>query len=312
VAPQRRGLVIGLGIQGRKRVGVLGDRLAGIVDPNVPEASHRRLEDVDAGTFEALYLCCPEHVKRPYVEWALENGKHVLVEKPLFEDAAWLADAEQRARTLGLCIHTAYNHRYEPAVADLAVAVSAGAVGDLLEARFLYGNGTAEDVRRVDWKDSESGVIGLVGSHLLDLCHLLWSERQAWETAVVSHGQNQAPVSAWLVEHSGPGALLVGSSLIDWKNTFAIDVIGTAGSAHVRGLQKWGGSQYTLRHRVLPSGVPPEKTVARVGPDPTWELEDADFWAACEDPSRWEGLGRDIAVGRAIEGTRSTWPRPTC
>jgi scyllo-inositol 2-dehydrogenase (NADP+) len=305
----RRAVVVGLGIQGRKRVRVLGDRLAGVVDPTVPQATHRRLEDVAPETFDALFLCCPEEVKRSYVEWALAHGKHVLVEKPLLEDESWLVDAERRAREAGLCILTAYNHRFEPAIADLATAVSSGSLGELLEARFLYGNGTAEDVRRVDWKDSGSGVIGLVGSHLLDLCHWLWPERQEWEAAVVSHGENRAPVSSWLVERGARASLLVGSSLIDWKNVFTIDVIGTSGSAHVRGLQKWGGSEFILRHRVLPSGIPPEQATGRVGPDPTWEIEEADFWARCEGEEPWEGLGRDVAIARAIDRTKPSWLR---
>jgi hypothetical protein len=70
-------------------------------------------------------------------------------------------------------------------------------------------------------------------------------------------------------------------SLVSWRNTFTVDVIGELGSAHINGLCKWGPSTLTVRKRVLPSGRPEEDVTTVSGPDPTWELEYRFFKQLC-------------------------------
>ena len=62
-----------------------------------------------------------------------------------------------------------------------------------------------------------------------------------------------------------------------WKNCFQVDVFGNAGSLHLDGLGKWGGSALVQRRRVLPSGPPPEVTESRPAGDVTWEADLAEF-----------------------------------
>ena len=70
-------------------------------------------------------------------------------------------------------------------------------------------------------------------------------------------------------------------SLLSWRNHFAADVYGAAGSAHIDSLCKWGPSTFTLRRRILPSGRPSEDTVVLTQADPTWELEYVHFKSLC-------------------------------
>src|SRR5574341_1412012 len=62
-----------------------------------------------------------------------------------------------------------------------------------------------------------------------------------------------------------------------WKNTFRVEVFGSAGSLHLDGLGKWGGATLVRRTRVLPSGVPGETREEHPAGDLTWEADLAEF-----------------------------------
>ena len=63
------------------------------------------------------------------------------------------------------------------------------------------------------------------------------------------------------------------ATLLMWKNSFNLDVIGEKGSAHLNGLCKWGPSTLEIRKRKLPSGKPKIKIKKIKMKDPTWKLE---------------------------------------
>src|SRR5688500_2161460 len=89
-------IVVGLGIQGRKRRAVAGADVVATVDPVVAEATYRRVEDVPLGTYDAALVCTPDSAKIPLLTYFAEHGKHVLVEKPLLAENE--TDLEQLAQ----------------------------------------------------------------------------------------------------------------------------------------------------------------------------------------------------------------------
>src|SRR5207302_10180097 len=87
--------------------------------------------------------------------------------------------------------------------------------------------------------------------------------------------------------------LLLEMSFLSWKNTFAIDLFGSAGSLHVQGLPKWGPSELVIRERVRPSGVPRERRGPLPGgADVTWQ----------RDLQHFEGL-----VSGAVTSMENDW-----
>jgi predicted dehydrogenase len=98
-----------------------------------------------------------------------------------------------------------------------------------------------------------------------------------------------------------PGAspvVTLEGSLLSWRNTFRLEILGTEGSMHVDGLCKWGPSTLTVRDRVLPSGKPPERRWTLEQADPTWAIEHEHFLALCADPQT--DLDRDRWVDRVL------------
>src|SRR5262249_42235245 len=97
-----RVIVVGLGIQGRKRLRVAGDEAVGTVDPVNAEARWRRVEDVPLASYDAALVCTPDAPKLAILRHLLSHGKHALVEKPLFAaDDGALAALQRVARQHG-------------------------------------------------------------------------------------------------------------------------------------------------------------------------------------------------------------------
>ena len=270
-------VVVGLGNQGRKRRAVAGEDVVATVDPCNPEADHRELGAVGAGAYDAALVCTPDKAKLAVIEELVAGGKHVLVEKPLlvgFDDNLRL---EALAAETGAICYTAYNHRFEPHLARVKKLLDEGTLGKLYNARLFYGNGTARDVKESVWRDQGMGVVGDLGSHLLDLSLFLFGDRVGDSaTACVPWSrtcyENAAPDHA-IFSLRGEFEVAMEVSLLSWRNSFKLDITAEKGSIHVDGLCKWGPSEFVVRHRVLPSGKPDEERRAIERDDPTWALE---------------------------------------
>lgn len=277
-----RVIVVGYGIQGRKRARVAGQDLVATVDPVNTEADFRTIDDVPADSWDAALLCIPDEPKVALIERLLGQGKHVLVEKPLFADRATLERLGALARVKGVVCYTAYNHRFEPHFIGLKQAIDAGKLGNVHAARFYYGNGTARDVRNSAWRDKGGGVVPDLASHLLDTALYLFDCRDAsFQLWSAQRFENRAYDHAVFGAAAGRPTFEMTVSLLSWRNHFTADVYGDEGSAHISSLCKWGPSSLTLRNRVLPSGRPDEDTVTLVQADPTWAAEYQHFKALC-------------------------------
>jgi scyllo-inositol 2-dehydrogenase (NADP+) len=296
-----RVVVAGLGVQGHKRRRVAGTDFVAAVDPVNPQADYRAIEDVPLLSYDAVLACIPDEPKAELLGYLLGNGKHVLVEKPLWApDEKSIAELEDIARAKGVVCYVAYNHRFEPHFVRMREAVSSGKLGALYHCRMFYGNGTARLVRESQWRDQGAGVLPDLGSHLLDTAQF-WFGDIAENIRVVSSRcfENRAPDHVVLACGSTIPQLELEMTLLNWRNHFTCDLFAENGSVHIRSLCKWGPSSFTLRRRVLPSGRPPEDTITLVQDDPTWELEYVHFKSLCAGGHRTD-LSRDVQLNRVL------------
>lgn len=286
-----RVIVVGLGIQGRKRRAVAaacaGDSVVAVVDPVAPEADVRDVREVPLDRYDAALVCTPDTAKLAILEHLLGNGKHALVEKPLVaEDPADLLRLQEIAGRTGAVCYTAYNHRFEPHFVRMRDLIADGSLGRIFHARLFYGNGTARDVRNSVWRDQGAGVLPDLGSHLLDTVRFWFGEERVGEgcdgfgVAAADRFENNA-FDHILIQRGGVLPIQLEMTLLSWRNHFTADVYAENGSAHIESLCKWGPSSFTVRRRVLPSGRPPEETVTLTQPDPTWAVEYDHFKTLC-------------------------------
>lgn len=278
-----RVIVVGLGIQGRKRTAHAGADVVATVDPAVPDATYRRLDDVPLADYDAALVCTPDAAKIPLLTYLITNRKHVLVEKPLLaDDGAELDSLARLVRSSRAVCYTAYNHRFEPHLVRMKELIDGGSLGRVYQVSMFYGNGTARDVRNSPWRDQALGVIPDLASHMLDLCLFYFGpprgQPQPWSCA---RFENAAYDYFALGFPDGTPRLMLEGTLVSWRNTFSLDVFAEHGSAHVLGLCKWGPSSFVVRRRVLPSGKPPEEVHTLEQPDPTWVDEYEHFQRLC-------------------------------
>jgi scyllo-inositol 2-dehydrogenase (NADP+) len=281
-----RSLVVGYGVQGKKRQKFAGHDFCAVVDPVAAEANYKRIQDVPLDSFDAALVCTPDEVKVDLLAYLLKNKKHVLVEKPMVaESSSVLRELKSLAEANRLALYTAYNHRFEPHIARLKQIIDSKKLGQLYWMRMFYANGTARDVRNSAWRDQGSGVLADIGSHLLDTVQFLFGEHvPKFQAISFDRFENRSYDRVhFTAEPSGrQPKLVLEATMLSWRNSFALDLYGENGTAHIDCLCKWGPSTLTVRERVLPSGRPPEESSTLVCADPTWELEYAHFKELCK------------------------------
>jgi scyllo-inositol 2-dehydrogenase (NADP+) len=296
-----RVIVVGLGVQGKKRLAVAGKDAVATVDPVAPDARYKRVEDVPVDAYDAALVCTPDEVKIGLLTYLLSRGKHLLVEKPLFAaDPAELAGLKQLSRSSGAVCYTAYNHRFEPHFVRMKELIQSGRLGRIYSLRMFYGNGTARLVRDSAWRDQGAGVLPDLGSHLLDTA-LFWFGKPTEPFRIYSANrfENRAYDHVAFGSNGTP-VLQMETTLLSWRNHFYADLFAENGSAHISSLCKWGPSSFTVRDRKLPSGRPDEDSVTLVQPDPTWEMEYGHFRALCEQGGG--NLDNDIWINDVLGG----------
>jgi predicted dehydrogenase len=278
-----RVVIVGLGIQGRKRRAIAGADVVATVDPAISDADYRTIAEVPLDAYDAALVCAPDDAKVGLLTGLLENGKHVLVEKPLLApDEAELERLAMLAQRHAAVCYTAYNHRFEPHFIHMKETIDSGVLGRVYLCRMFYGNGTARDVRNSPWRDRGAGVLPDLGSHLLDAA-MFWFGTIDQPFAVWSANRFENRAFDHLAFGTrGTPLLEMEITLVSWRNHFTADVYGEHGSAHIDSLCKWGPSSFVRRIRVLPSGRPPEEVTTLVQPDPTWAAEYRHFKRLCE------------------------------
>lgn len=298
-----RAVIVGLGVQGHKRAKFAGGDLVATVDPVNKDADHQQITELALDAYDAALVCVPDEPKVELLTYLLSNGKHVLVEKPLFvSNAQEIIRLQQLARKNNVYCYTAYNHRFEPHFVRMKQLIDSGQLGKLYHCRMFYGNGTARLVRNSVWRDQGSGVLPDLGSHLLDTLSF-WFGASAvadYRIELSSCHENQAPDHVIFSNIKTNPQVQCEMMLLSWRNHFVCDLFAEHGSAHIRSLCKWGPTTFTHRTRVLPSGKPPEQSVTLVQDDPTWQLEYAYFKQACLTKQQTD-LTNDVWIHKVLQ-----------
>ncbi len=294
-----RVIVVGMGVQGAKRRAAAGGEVRATVDPVHPDAEYKSLTDVPLRSYDAALVCTPDETKIELLTYLLENGKHLLVEKPLFApDNSALEKLAGLAAAKKVTCYTAYNHRFEPHFVRMKTTLDSGILGKVYSVRMFYGNGTARLVRDSAWRDQGAGVLPDLGSHLLDTALFWLGEPNApFEIFSANRFENRS-FDHFAFGSNGSPVLQFEMTLLNWRNHFYADVFAERGSAHIQSLCKWGPTTFTVRDRKLPSGRPDEESITLVRPDPTWDLEYAHFKELCKTGE--SNIGNDMWINTVL------------
>ena len=257
--------VIGLGRFGQKRLAsITADAHARlrIVADAVPEIAERTgielgcdhtqnwQEAITRSDVDIVVVSTSTRFLPQIAQAALENGKHVLCEKPFGRSSREVLPAVEAAERDQLCLKVGYNHRYHPALEKAHKLFVAGAIGKAHFIRCVYGHGGRGGYEQ-EWRSqaqfSGGGQLLDQGVHALDLFRWFAGEFSTVKACTQTSFWPIAPlednVFALLESDSGCMASLH-ASWTNWKNTFVFEVFGEKGYLTVSGL---GGHYGTER-----------------------------------------------------------------
>ncbi len=127
-------------------------------------------------------ICTPGDSHAAIAVAALQEGKHVLCEKPLANtlgEAVAMVAAAKRASGLAM---TAFNYRRVPALALARQLIEAGRLGEIRQVRAQYLQDWLVDpdfplTWRLRADKAGSGALGDLGAHIIDLSQFLTGQR---------------------------------------------------------------------------------------------------------------------------------------
>jgi predicted dehydrogenase len=264
---QLHATVIGIGGQGLRRARAVqlakGWKLNGIYDTNQNLASKQSarlrcqcIRDI-AGSLrsqstDVVIIATPPATHDPFIEMALDLGKHVLCEKPLTINPQSALALSEKARDSGLVLATGFNHRFYAPVIDALQLVNSNVIGSIKSIKGRIGQ-KLDNADLSGWlgnsEISGGGVLIDNGSHLIDLA-LLFLEKPVkyqYKEMLCSEKHNDIDMKAsfQLIDSQDICADLEASWLESDKPYLHLELHGESGSIHL--------SAFPLRLELKPS-----------------------------------------------------------
>ncbi len=94
---------------------------------------------IESPEIDAIYVPLPPALHFKWAKLALENGKHVLVEKPSTDSLARTKELIDLASQKGLALHENYMFMFHQQIEDIQQIISSGEIGDVRLFRIDFG-----------------------------------------------------------------------------------------------------------------------------------------------------------------------------
>jgi predicted dehydrogenase len=259
--------VIGFGHIGRRHATIIHEfpnaELVAIVDVDAALTKHElfipgipffnSIDELIASNIpcDVFSICTPNGLHAPYTSKALDNGKHVVVEKPMgltrYECENMIFKALQKSKQ----VFVVKQNRYSPPVAWLKKIVDDGIIGDTLHVQLdcywnrddRYYRAKAPGVPE-GWKgtkDLDGGVLFTQFSHFIDIMHWVFGDikniQARTQNFAHQHSTQFADSGNAIFEfiEGGTGVLNFSTAVWDKNLESSITVIGSKGSVKIGG-----------------------------------------------------------------------------
>ena len=209
-------------------------------------------EVVSSSEIDAVYIPLPPALHYRWAKLALENGKHVLVEKPATVNACDTLDLIDLADKKGLALHENYMFTFHEQIRAIKQIINSGEIGDVRLYRISFGfpRRAANDFRYK--RELGGGALIDAGGYTLKLATLLLGE-----SAEMKYAQSNY-LKEFDVDLFGSAAL-VNSDGVTAQISFGMD------NDYRCELEVWGSLGTLTSGRVLtaPVGFVPTATISK-------------------------------------------------
>ena len=300
-------LIIGCGLIGRKRAKALSenDKLVSCCDVN-EEVGKKFAEDFGCDFFtdykeaisksesDVIIVSVINKFMRDIVLEALQNNKHILVEKPLgrnFDEAEEMVSFYQSKlkENPNLKFKVGFNHRFHPAIWEAKRYVDNGEIGEIFSIRARYGHGGRKGMEK-EWRASKDlcggGELLDQGVHVIDL--IGWfagNVKSVFGISKTKFWDMEVEDNAYVILELVNGVTAQFSvSWTNWKNIFSFEIFGNLGYLAINGLGGSYGIESLEIGKKRDEGGRPFVTIKEYPPeDISWQKEWAEFVSAIEE-----------------------------
>lgn len=230
-------------------------------DPSIENARSAD-ELLSDPSIDLVFICTPNETHFPYAMDALENGKHVVIEKPFSATEEEAKQLVALAEEKGLILTAYQNRRWDSDFLTIKKLIAEDKLGDIVEYECRYDR-FRPVVPTESWKEKSVPVGGNVynlGPHLIDQALVLFGEPET-VTAEIRIVRPNSEIDDYFDIRLGYAdkLVIVKSSLMVYENFLRYHLHGTKGSFIKGGLDP---QEETLRKNILPTvkpwGVEPE------------------------------------------------------
>lgn len=258
-------------------------------DPNIIPFS-----DIDAAV-----ITVPNVFLAPITKYAIQNGKHVLCEKPGGINTKEIKENIFLANNNNLTYMIGFNHRFHPALARAKRLVSGGAIGKIHFIRGVYGHGGRIGYEN-EWRNKPElaggGELLDQGVHLIDLA--FWFLEDSFEkvhgTIARNYWSQNLEDNAFITLQNRSGITVsLHVSWTQWQKKFLWEIYGERGFIAVEGLGgNYGIETLHYRKRHTNTGNLDEENVFYFPPKNGYEDPDISLF------SLWNAFITSIKSGK--------------
>ena len=303
--------IIGCGLLGNKRAAVLGDhRLCITADSELERAKQlatghpgavatSNWRDVlDNADVEVVLISTTPDQLAPIALACVQNGKHVLVEKPAGTSSTQLRKVLEQAEANNIVVRVGFNHRFHPAMQKAMALLDEGAIGEIMFIRARYGHGGRvgyDKEWRMNAKISGGGELIDQGFHLIDLCR--WFLHKEFTSVTGAVQTYFWPVAVednafMLLKTDINQVAWLQTSWTEWKNLFNFEIMGRTGKLQIDGLGGSYGLEQLALYKMSAAMGPPESTI--------WQFPQADHSFALEFKSFIEDIASSTSNNASL------------
>lgn len=312
--------IIGCGLIGKKRALSIckSDKIIYVYDIDPQKAKNlikytggeiaKSQDEVLRSNADIIFIATTHNHLSEIAIKAINNGKHVLVEKPGACDSKGIKKMINAAKKRRVSIKVGFNHRFHPAILKAHEILKKERLGKILFIRGRYGHGGRigyEKEWRCNKKISGGGELLDQGSHLIDLALWFMGDLKVdykllptyfWDTKVEDNCfialKNKSNNIAWL--HA---------SWTEWKNCFSFEIYTKKAKLMITGLGGSYGTEKLHLFKMLSSMGPPKVKEWKFDEqDTSWEKEFLNFKKSINKSSGLIGSAEDsLKVMKLIE-----------
>lgn len=127
---------------------------------------------------EVVHVCTPNNLHYQVVLEAIQNGKHVICDKPLALTSVEAREMRDRARSAGVVNAVTFNYRFNPLVQQARAMISKGEIGKVRFVQGYYLQDWLLFETDFSWrleaeKGGASSSVGDIGSHWCDTAQFI-------------------------------------------------------------------------------------------------------------------------------------------